>query len=126
MYLELIEYVFYDVSLKYIFTDNYKQCNPILVSIIILSTEYIYHLVMVFYRLYLLSSFLSAFTLCCSYLTLVLLKLGEGYDEVLFHILLSEELNGPLVDPPRTLDVVMFLLKPSISDRKCVISIAYP
>lgn len=54
---------------------------------------------------------------CKTNLSLIFLKLGEGNNQVLIENLISEELNGSLVNPPGTLYVVVFLLKSSIPEH---------
>lgn len=49
-----------------------------------------------------------------SYLSLSLLKPGKSNDEFFIHVVLSKELDGPLVYSSCTINVAMLLLKPSI------------
>ena len=48
------------------------------------------------------------------YLSLIFLKLGEGYDQPFIHVFLTEEFNGSFIDSTSALYVVVFLLKSCI------------
>lgn len=49
-------------------------------------------------------------------LLLRLLKLSKGNKEVFLHVVVSEELDRPLVDLPAVSDVAMLLFKTSVFD----------